>query len=95
MKLGLIKFKYGEEILCEYQFEDNNLIFVKNAAYMMPIENRQWHLMTWLPYTNVKNGIKFDKSEILFVTDLSDDMVEYYNKWLEALKNNVRIDLDK
>jgi hypothetical protein len=94
MKLGLIKFKYGEEIIAEYELQGSSVL-VKNAAYMMPIENNQWHLMTWLPYTNVRDGITIDKNDIFFIADLSADMVEYYNKWREALKKNIRIDLDK
>lgn len=94
MKLGLIKFKYGEEIICEYE-KKNDSYFIQNAAFMLPVENAQWHLMTWLPYTNVKDGITINQADILFVSDLSEDMVEYYNKWQQALKKNIRIDLDK
>jgi len=95
MNIGLIKLKYGEEIICEYKIQEKNNIFIKNAAYMMALEDRQWHLMTWLSYTKVKDGVTINQNEILFISDLSDDMIEYYNKWIEALKKNVRIDLDK
>lgn len=94
MNIGLIKFKYGEEIICEYEKIDKQF-FIKNAAFMMPMENNQWHLMTWLPYTQVKDGITLNEENILFVTPLSSEMIEYYQKWQEALKRNVRIDLDK
>lgn len=94
MKLGLIKFKYGEEIICEYE-KQASTVNIKNIAYMMPLENSQWHLMTWLPYTKVKDGVSISESDILFITDLSEDMIEYYNKWREALKKNIRLDLDK
>jgi hypothetical protein len=94
MKLGLIKFKYGEEIICEYEKSPSS-VQIKNAAFMMPIENNQWHLMTWLPYTNVKDGVSVELNEVLFIADLSADMIQYYKNWREALQKNVRLDLDK
>lgn len=91
MKLGLFKFKYGEEVIAEYE-EGPDSYFVKNTASLMPTENMHWHLVTWMPYTDVKNGIHLPKSEIWFVTKLSADMEDYYFKWKEALKNIIKQD---
>lgn len=85
MKTGLIKFKYGEEIIAEYQDTEKGL-FVENTAALMPTENFHWHLVTWMPYTNVKNGFLIPKSEIWFIANLSEDMDAYYQNWKKAVK---------
>ena len=86
--LKLIKFKYGEEIIAECFDDGSNTLSIKNSAALIPAENNGWHLVTWLPYTNVKDGLDISKTEIFFMTDLSQDMVEYYTKWKELLKQN-------
>lgn len=80
----LIKFRYGEEIICEAQ-DMGSEYFVKHAASLIPTENQSWHLVTWMPYSNVRNGIKIKKEDILFVADLEDDMKTYYDKWKNIL----------
>jgi hypothetical protein len=89
MNLGLFKFKYGEEIVAEY-LEYDDYYFVKNTAGLMATEDFHWQLMTWMPYTNVRNGHKLPKSEIWFVTELSDDMKTYYYNWKTALENGIK-----
>jgi len=89
MNLGLFKFKYGEEIIAEYM-ESGNSYIVKNTASLMPTDDFHWHLVTWMPYTNVKNGFSLPKSEVWFVTELSDDMKEYYYNWKKALESGLK-----
>jgi len=89
MKLKLIKFRHGEEVLVELWNETEDTIFIKNGAMLMPMENFQWHLMTWLPYTNAKDGLTLNKQDLLFITDLSDDMASYHKNWKEALSKKV------
>lgn len=84
MNLGLVKFKYGEEIICEYEYREMHL-YVKNTAALLPTENLGWNLVTWMPYTDVKNGFLLPKEQIWFITPLSKDMEEYYFNWKEAL----------
>jgi hypothetical protein len=90
MKLGLFKFKYGEEIITQYE-DRGNSFFIQNAAGLIPAENFHWHLVTWMPYTNVKNGQIIPKSEVFFVTDLSEDMTMYYNNWKTALEKGLKV----
>lgn len=85
MKLGLFKFKYGEEMIAEYQ-EYQDRYFVQNTAALIPTNEMSWHLVTWMPYTKVKEGQYLSKSEIWFVTELADDMATYYQNWKKASK---------
>ena len=80
MNKGLIKFKYGEEIIAEYEKTANGL-YVQNTAALLPTENFQFHLVTWMPYTNIRAGFVIPASEIWFITDLAEDMDTYYERW--------------
>ena len=84
MKDLLIKFKHGEEIICEAQDNGNDYL-VKNCATLYPMENQSWHLVTWMPYSNARYGVTINKQDILLVTSLEKDMQGYYNKWKDAL----------
>lgn len=83
MKLGLFKFKYGEEMIAEYEVLQDTY-YIQNAAALMPTNEMSWHLVTWMPYTTVKKGMHLPKSEIWFVADLETDMIEYYHNWKNA-----------
>lgn len=85
MKNILIKFKHGEEIICEAE-DLGNEYFVKNCASLMPMENQSWHLLTWMPYCNATDGIKIGKEHIIFVADLESDMLKYFQQWKEILE---------
>lgn len=84
MKTGLFKFKYGEEIIAQYE-KIGSEYKIKNCAGLMPTDNFHWHLVTWMPYTKIKDGFMLPESEVWFITELSDDMMDYYNKWLAAI----------
>ena len=90
MKTILIKFNYGEEIICD-AIEQNDGYYIKNVATLMPTEEMSWHLITWMPYSNVKNGVYIKNNDILFVTDLASEMAEYYQKWKLALEKSLYI----
>lgn len=93
-KLKLIKFKHGEEVIVEVIGENDSSMTIANGAMLAPTENFQWHLMTWMPYTKAKDGLYLNKSDLLFYVDLSDDMVEYYFNWREALKKKINTKAD-
>jgi hypothetical protein len=80
----LIKFKHGEEIICEAT-DLGAEYSVMNCAMLYPMENQSWHLVTWMPYTNARYGIKIKKEDVLFTVGLEEDMQQYYNKWKDAL----------
>lgn len=84
MKNILIKFKHGEEIICEAE-DLGQEYFIKNCAALMPVENQSWHLLTWMPYCNATDGIKINKENIIFVADLESDMEKYFEKWKSIL----------
>jgi len=90
MKIALFKFKYGEEIITEYE-DRGDQYFIQNTAGLVPAENFHWHLVTWMPYTNVKNGQLIPKSEVFFITELSQDMLTYYHNWRIALEKGLRV----
>lgn len=90
MKTILIKLNYGEEIIGE-AIEQNDGFYIKNVATLLPTEEMSWHLITWMPYTNVRHGVHIKNSDILFVTELSSEMDEYYAKWKQALEKNIYI----
>lgn len=97
MKNGLFKFKYGEEVVSDYE-DRGDFYYLKNPAGLSPSESGGWHLIMWLPYTNAKEGLIIPKSEVWFVTDLHPDMDDYYKKWklmvvtsLEAKKAESKI----
>lgn len=90
MKTILIKLNYGEEIIGE-AIEQNDGYYVKNVATLLPTEEMSWHLITWMPYSNVRNGVHIKNSDILFVTELATEMQEYYEKWKQALEKNIFI----
>jgi hypothetical protein len=92
MKLGLFKFKYGEEMIAEYEIFENSY-YIQNAAALMPTNEMSWHLLTWLPYTTAKKGMHLPKSEVWFVADLEKDMIEYYENWKKAAKKLVKDEL--
>jgi hypothetical protein len=84
MKNILIKFKSGEEIICEAE-DNGDHFYIKNAASLLPMENQSWHLVTWMPYTTAYKGIKINKQDTIFIADLEEDMQKYYNKWKDIL----------
>lgn len=90
MKTVLIKFNYGEEIICD-AVEQNDGYYIKNVATLLPTEEMSWHLITWMPYSNVRNGAHIKNGDILLVTDLAPEMKEYYEKWKQALEKNIYI----
>lgn len=94
MKLGLIKFKYGEEILTQYEKVDGGYK-IKNAATLMPAENFHFHLVTWMPYTLIKDGFTLPEEQVWFVAEPSLDMIDYYNKWLLALEKTREMPQDQ
>jgi len=94
MKLGLIKFKYGEEILTQYEKVPGGYK-IENAAAMLPAENFHYHLITWMPYTTINKGFVLPEEQIWFVADVSHDMVDYYNKWLAALEKTRELPSDQ
>jgi hypothetical protein len=85
IKQGLFKFKYGEEIIADYELIGDNY-YIKNGAGLIPAEDMGWRLLTWMPYTNIKDGLLLPKSEVWFVADLHQEMSEYYEKWKTMLK---------
>lgn len=85
MKLGLIKFKHGEEIIAQYT-DTGSSYRIQNCAALLPAEDFHWHLVTWMPYTTVRDGFTIEKSDVLLVANVTDDMKEYYEKWQSALK---------
>lgn len=84
VKTILIKFKYGEEIICEAE-DLGKEYFIKNVAMLVPTESQGWQLLTWMPYSKVKQGMTINKTDILFCVDLEDDMLKYYEKWKNIL----------
>jgi hypothetical protein len=86
MKTGLLKFKYGEEIITEYE-DSGDFYFIQNTATLIPADEGHWHLVTWLPYTQIRSGFNLPKSEVWFATNLSTDMEMYYKNWQKALKD--------
>lgn len=90
----LFKFRYGEEMICEATKVEGGWR-VQNTAALMPVENFQWHLVTWMPYTAIKDGFFLPESEVWFTAPLANDMEEYYSKWKKALLKGVqRVDPD-
>lgn len=85
MKLGLIKFKHGEEIITQYT-DMGSSYRIQNCASLVPAEDFHWHLVTWMPYTTVREGFEIQKSDVLFVANVTKDMSDYYEKWFMALK---------
>jgi N-acetylneuraminic acid mutarotase len=84
MKDALVKFRYGEEVIC--QLEDLGIrVSYKNCATLLPMENQSWHLVTWMPYSNARYGVSINKNDVLFVVGLEKDMQQYYDKWKTAL----------
>jgi hypothetical protein len=92
MKDILIKFKHGEEIIC--QADDlGSEFFIKNGATLLPMENQGWHLVTWMPYSDARYGLKIKKEDVMFVTGLEKDMQQYYDKWKDIL-NGKKVNLE-
>ena len=90
MKTVLIKLNYGEEIIGDV-VEQTDGYQIKNVATLLPTEEMSWHLVTWMPYTNVRHGVFIKKTDVLFVTELASEMSEYYEKWKQALEKNIYI----
>lgn len=88
MNRGLFKFKYGEEVVSEYEDRGDHY-YLTNPAGLSPAESGGWHLVLWLPYTNAKDGLRLPKSEVWFITDLHKDMDEYYSKWKIMVFSNL------
>lgn len=80
MKIKFIKVSETEEIIAECT-EDSRGLFIKDAAMLMSLEMGKITLATWLPYTKVQDGILLPEKAYMFVADLQEDMIDYYNKW--------------
>lgn len=90
MKTGVFKFKYGEEIITEYE-DRGDYFYIVNAGGLLPTEEGGYHLMVWMPYSTVKHGFLLPKSEVWFVGTLAPEMEEYYSKWKKAILTNLKI----
>lgn len=84
MKNGLFKFKYGEEIISDYE-DRGEYYFIKNSAGLIPSEEGGWLLMIWEPYSTIFEGFMLPKSEVWYVVNLSKQMDDYYTKWKKAI----------
>lgn len=80
MKIKFIKVSETEEIIAECT-EGSRGLFIKDAAMLMSLEMGKITLATWLPYTKVQDGILLPEKAYMFVADLQEDMIDYYNKW--------------
>lgn len=90
MKTGLFKFKYGEEIVTEYE-DRGDYYYISNPGGLMPTEEGGWHLIVWIPYSKVREGFLLPKSEVWFVAPLAKEMEEYYAKWKNLILTNLEI----
>jgi hypothetical protein len=88
MQTGLMKFKYGEEIVTDFQ-ERDGFYFISDPAGLVPSEEGGWRLAVWMPYTNARQGLLLPKSEVWFITTLHPEMDEYYKKWKKMVKNTI------
>jgi len=85
MEIGLFKFTYGEEMIAEYEDRGEHF-YVQNTGTLIPNENMSWNLVTWMPYTNIKNGFLIPKEMVWFVTPICEDMISYYENWKQSAK---------
>jgi hypothetical protein len=90
MKTGLFKFKYGEEIVTEYEDRGDHY-YISNAGGIMQTEENGFHLFVWIPYSSVKKGFLLPKSEVWFIAPLHPEMEMYFAKWKNALEMDVEL----
>jgi hypothetical protein len=90
MKTGLFKFKYGEEIVTDYEDRGDHY-YIENAGGLFQNEDGGFHLAIWIPYSSIKKGFMLPKSEVWFVAALHPEMETYFAKWKKAFETTIEM----
>jgi len=92
MKTGLFKFKYGEEIVSDYE-DRGEYYYIANSGGIFQNEDGGFQLSIWIPYSSIRKGFMIPKSEVWFVAPLHPEMEEYYSKWKAAFEKTIEVPL--
>jgi hypothetical protein len=94
---NLVYFKMvsGEEVIAK----GKKIIggwYMEDPALLIQMPDYKVGLASWIPYTTISHGANMPDHAILFVLDVSQDMIEYYLKWVDPNSEYIEIqDLDK
>lgn len=80
MDIKLLKLVSGEEVLCEITDRGKNSVSCKNPCLILPTKEGQLAIIPWMPYSKIGDGVEIGNVQIMFQTDVMEDMVTEYER---------------
>tara|TARA_Y100000389_G_scaffold178180_1_gene191111 strand:+ start:114 stop:545 length:432 start_codon:yes stop_codon:yes gene_type:complete len=96
MSINIVKLINGETLLTEVTHEDETHLHIIDPV-QITIQNRQGAAPVcictiWVPLTKKVNLLHLKQSTVLVKTEVDEDMIEYYNNCLEAVRESMTED---
>jgi len=84
MNVKIIKLVNSEEILCELVSENESTTTVKNPTLLVP-HNNNVAMVPYMPFADYEKGLEIPTSQIMFVVDARDEVVEQFESQFNPL----------
>ena len=70
--IQLIRLSSGEELIADVDLNgiDTDTIIVKDALVLIPAGEGKIGFMTFMPYTNAKDGVEIDMKWVMFMVEI-------------------------
>lgn len=82
MEIKYFKMMNGEEVIAKAK-KVNSDWYMEDPAQIIHLQEYKLGLANWLPYTRIKEGALIPTTAIMFATDVAEDMIEYYGRWVD------------
>ena len=79
-EIKIVRLTSGEELIARVEEVDDISYILKKPAILIPAGKDQLAFGQWLPYANIKDGIKILKDYIVFVVSPIDEMAAQYEE---------------
>ena len=83
METKIVRLSSGEEIICKTEILDEGgteFIKIKNPAILVPVGDGQLAFAPWLPYGELKDGLKIEMKFVMFVIKAQMELANQYNE---------------
>ena len=78
MNTKLVRFRSGEDVLCDLINETDTDIVVENPIVAVPQAQGQLGFAPWSPLAKEKVALTVPKDYIVYITEANDNIVEQY-----------------
>ena len=78
MNTKLIRFRSGEDVLCDLVSEKDTELSIDNALVAVPQGQGQLGFAPWSPLAKEKEPLTIPRDYVVYVTEANPDIVEQY-----------------